>query len=137
MFEIRRGEARDLEQVEAIQAASPQAARWNPVTYLQYDFRVAVCGIRVAGFLVARTAGGEAEILNVAVAPEYRRQGVAKRLLASFLEGDFRPVYLEVRASNEDARNLYKYLGFQEVGVREGYYDSPPEAAIVMRFHSC
>jgi ribosomal-protein-alanine N-acetyltransferase len=137
-WQIRAGEAGDLEAIGAIQAASPEAALWPPGDYLQYDVRVAVRGGRVAGFLVTRrTAEGEAEILNLAVAPEFRRRGFARALLCAFLHGFRGDVFLEVRSSNSSARGLYKSLGFQELTLRTNYYGTPPEAAIVMKFHSC
>jgi ribosomal-protein-alanine N-acetyltransferase len=138
MTAIRRGGPGDLAEVALIQAASPEAARWNAADYLQYDFRVLVRGIRVGGFLVARTlTKGETEILNLAVAPEFRRQGVARKLVESLLAESPGVVYLEVRKSNWNARRFYKNMGFQEVSSRPEYYDSPLEAAIVMKFHSC
>ena len=136
--QIRVAEAADLEAIGAIQAASPEAALWPPGEYLQYDVLVAVRGRRVAGFLVTRrTAEGEAEILNLAVAPEYRRQGIARALMCAFLHGFRGDVFLEVRGSNSSARELYKSLGFQELTLRKDYYGTPPEPAIVMKFHSC
>lgn len=138
MTVIRPGEPQDLAEVAAIQAASPEAAQWNVAEYLQYGFLVAVRGIRVAGFVIYRTlAEDECEVMNLAVAPEFRRQGVAGELMES-LVGGFRGVlYLEVRESNRAARHFYKHIGFQEVSSRPEYYESPPEAAIVMKFHSC
>jgi ribosomal-protein-alanine N-acetyltransferase len=138
MTAIRRGEAEDLEAVAAIQEASPGAAGWRVADYLEQDFRVAREGNRIVGFLVARTlAADEREILNLAVAPGFRRKGVARALLASAFEGFRGGVFLEVRESNEVARKFYKSLGFKELSKRAGYYDSPPETAIVMKFHSC
>jgi ribosomal-protein-alanine N-acetyltransferase len=135
---IRRGGPGDLAEVAVIQAASPEAAQWDVSDYSRYDFRVSVCGIRVAGFLVSRmVAEGETELLNLAVAPEFRRQGVARKLVESLLGESPRVVYLEVRESNLAARKFYNYMGFQEVSSRLGYYQAPPEAAIVMKFHSC
>ena len=135
---IRRGGPGDLTQVAAIQAASPEAAQWDAAGYLLYDFRVSVCGIRVAGFLVSRTlVEGETELLNLAVTPEFRRQGVARKLVKSLLAESPGVVYLEVRESNRAARKFYDHMGFQEVSSRPGYYQDPPEAAIVMKFHSC
>jgi ribosomal-protein-alanine acetyltransferase len=138
MMAVRRGEPGDLAEIRAIQNASPQAAQWDAADYLQYDLRVAVEGSRVAGFLVSRTlAPGESEILNLAVAPECRRRGVARALVEA-LTADFGgAVFLEVRASNAVARIFYKSLGFEEVTVRSEYYEEPPESAIVMKFHSC
>lgn len=135
---MRRGEPSDREAVAAIQAASPDAAQWDPATYWHYHWRVAVQAERVAGFLVARTLGaGESEILNLAVAVQFRRQGVARALLRSWMREFGGDVFLEVRASNKAARNLYKSLGFQELNERPQYYTSPVESAIVMKFHSC
>src|SRR5579863_3364954 len=112
MTGIRRGEPSDLAEVAAIQEASPEAARWSVAEYSQYDFRVAVDGRRIAGFLVSRAvAEDEREILNLAVAPEFRRQGVGRGLLAGFLTEARGTVFLEVRESNLAARNIYKSMG--------------------------
>jgi ribosomal-protein-alanine N-acetyltransferase len=146
---IRPGRPCDLAEVAAIQAASPEAAHWEAADYLQYDFRVCVHDGRIAGFLVARrVAADESELLNLVVAPEFRRKGLARALLRELLTASATPgqakacptessLYLEVRESNQAARNLYKSMGFQEVNVRLEYYQAPPEAAIVMKFHSC
>ena len=93
-------------------------------------------------------APDESELLNLVVAPEFRRKGLARALLQEFLTAPATPgqakacptkssLYLEVRESNQAARNLYKSMGFQEVNIRPEYYQAPPEAAIVMKFHSC
>jgi ribosomal-protein-alanine N-acetyltransferase len=138
MTAIRRGGADDLDAVAAIQQASPGAARWNVADYLERGFLVALEGDRIVGFLVARTlAADEREILNLAVAPGFRRKGVARALLDSALQGFPGGVFLEVRESNRVAQEFYKSLGFKELSKRRGYYDSPLETAIVMKFHSC
>ena len=135
---IRPGTASDLAEVAAIQAASPEAAQWPLEDYLGFNFRVCVLENRVAGFAVSRITGpGERELLTLAVAPEFRRRGVGAGLVRSFVTGKAVSVFLEVRESNRTARVFYKTLGFQEVGVRPQYYNSPPESAIVMKFHSC
>ncbi len=135
---IRRGEAADLEAVQAIQFASPKAAHWAVADYLQYEFTVAISDSAIAGFLVWRTLTvGESEVLNLAIAPQFRRTGIARELLKPLLNLRDNCVFLEVRESNRAARNFYKSMGFQEVSTRKRYYDSPQEAAIVMKFHSC
>jgi ribosomal-protein-alanine N-acetyltransferase len=100
---------------------------------------------RVAGVLVTRqTAPGEREILNLAVDPAYRGRGIAWRLMQEELDGGRTgrdaaipcSWYLEVRESNTSAIHLYETLGFTRAGRRERYYDSPPEAGVVMRFRS-
>ncbi len=135
---IRRGVPADLADIAAIQAASPEAPQWNVADYLQYDLLVAVSGTQVNGFLAFRTvAESEREILNLAVAPGLRRHGIARELWKSLLPGFTGTVYLEVRETNQAARNLYNSLGFEELSRRPAYYSSPSEAAIVLKFHSC
>ena len=88
--------------------------------------------------MVARIlADDEREILNLAVAPEFRRKGVARALFEHAMRNFSGDVFLEVRESNGLAIELYKSLGFKELSRRAGYYDAPPETAIVMKFHSC
>ncbi|MGA3238164.1 MAG: ribosomal protein S18-alanine N-acetyltransferase [Bryobacteraceae bacterium] len=135
---VRPGAAPDLEHVAAIQAASPEAAQWPAEDYLGLDFRVCILDDRIAGFAVSRITGpDERELLNLAVAPEFRRRGVGAALMRSLITGTAISVFLEVRESNLGARVFYKTLGFQEVGLRPEYYASPSESAIVMKFHSC
>ncbi len=79
----------------------------------------------------------EANIVNVATHPDYRRRGCAEALLGKmeeFLsEQGVTDVYLEVRVSNTPARTLYEKLGFRAVGVRKNYYRFPAEDAVVMK----
>jgi|ERR1700722_11900506 ribosomal-protein-alanine N-acetyltransferase len=138
MLLIRPGAAADLADVAAIQSASPDAAQWPPTDYLGFDFRVCMLDDRIAGFAVSRITGpDERELLNLAVAPEFRRCGAGRELVRSLITGTAISVFLEVRERNRTARVFYKTLGFQEVGLRAAYYASPPESAIVMKFHSC
>lgn len=126
----RAGTAADLARVAEIQGASPEASQWPVTDYLQYAFHVAERDGAVAGFGVHRaTDEGEWELLNIAVAPEFRRRGVARELLAALPAGR---IFIEVRASNAAARALYESAGFRQVGVRRRYYHSPVEDGIVM-----
>lgn len=139
---IREGREEDLPEIAAIHNASPDAAHWSPADYLQYRLQVCVEKDRVAGFVAWREAtGGEFELLNVAVAPEFRRRGVARQLIESMIErfktGGPCSVFLEVRESNSAARALYKSLKFEDLGTRPNYYEYPLESAIVMKFQSC
>lgn len=129
---IRRGAASDLDAVAAIQTQCPEAAQWDVTGYLQYDLLVAVREGQVAGFLVSRLAAeDECEILNLGVDPEFRRRGLARGLVETLLWGFRGDVYLEVRESNQAARNLYNSMGFQEISCRQGYYDTPPKRLLL------
>jgi len=128
---VRAGSRMDLSQIEQIQESSHGSARWEPDNYLLYDLQVAEVRGQIAGFSVSRRVDDEeVEVLNVAVDPAFRRQGIATRLLENIHS---RHVFLEVRESNEGALHLYRKLGFHEIGRRDKYYEEPEETAIVMR----
>ena len=91
------------------------------------------------GFILWRTAAGEAEILTLAVAPAARRRGLARALLneackRARLDGA-QAMFLEVSDQNAAAVALYDAAGFARAGLRRGYYASlsPPQDALVMR----
>ncbi|MGH9664236.1 MAG: ribosomal protein S18-alanine N-acetyltransferase [Bryobacteraceae bacterium] len=135
--EIRSAVVGDLPAITQVQRASPEAAQWPTDSYLAHDCRVAVEEGRVAGFLVSRqTAPGEREILNLAVAPDFRGRGVGLQLVRQELASSSGEWFLEVRQSNQAARNLYRRAGFQQVGIRQDYYHDPAEPAILMSFFS-
>ena len=128
---IRQGTYADVESLQRIQAASHGASQWEPDVYFQYRVLVAEHRRNVVGFLVSRVvAPAEAEVLNIAVDPQSRGQGIATALLESLEEPD---VFLEVRESNARAQSLYRKLGYQVVGRRPDYYDDPVETALIMR----
>ena len=91
---------------------------------------------QVLGYAGLTVVAGEGYIDNVAVREEYRRQGIAQDLLNVFLRfgsaHQLRFLTLEVRASNDPAKQLYLKHGFAQVGRRPGYYDDPREDAIIM-----
>ena len=76
-------------------------------------------------------------MMNIAVSPDYRRQGIAKLLLLSLqqslTEQDVHSLTLEVRRSNEPAIALYAKEGFLQVGCRKNYYRHPTEDALILR----
>ncbi|MFW6160700.1 MAG: ribosomal protein S18-alanine N-acetyltransferase [Acidobacteriota bacterium] len=91
---------------------------------------------KVIGYIIFWRIGDEAQIANVAVHPDYRRKGIGKKVVEKILSllkrEEVRFVILEVRPSNTVARALYHKLGFEVIGVREGYYRDPQENALIM-----
>ena len=88
------------------------------------------------GYVGAYTVCRETDIVTVAVAPDMRRMGVGKQLLATLadaLSGNSDALFLEVRESNTAARALYTGMGFAEIGKRRGYYSHPTEDAILYK----
>jgi ribosomal-protein-alanine N-acetyltransferase len=79
----------------------------------------------------------EAEIPNVCVREDSRGQGIAFTMMTELMERartlEVKDMYLEVRKSNTPARELYRKLGFKDVGLRKGFYELPKEDAVIMR----
>ena len=98
---------------------------------------VALAGGTVVGYVGSQTVLDEADVMNVAVDPAYRRQGVGKGLMLALMavlrQAGVRTLALEVRASNEAAQALYKILGFEQAGRRPGYYARPREDALILK----
>ena len=98
---------------------------------------VATEGEKVAGYIGSQTVMAETDMMNVAVHPDFRRQGIAEALvngLVEHLKGmGSHCLTLEVRASNAPAIALYEKLGFSEFGRRRNYYRNPREDALILR----
>ena len=141
-MEIRKMTAREIPQVaelEKICFSQPWSEKSvageldNPLAL----WLVAMEGERLAGYVGSQTVMDETDMMNLAVAPQFRRQGVGEALVnaltASLKELGSRCLTLEVRDSNEAARALYGKLGFGEIGRRRGYYRDPREDALILR----
>ena len=98
---------------------------------------VAVEGETVAGYIGSQTVMDETDMMNVAVHPDFRRQGIAEALVNGLVEQlkamGSHCLTLEVRASNAPAISLYEKLGFSEIGRRKNYYRNPREDALILR----
>ena len=143
-IKLRRLSLSDLDQVERIErSAYPtpwsrsmfagELAKPSSLSLGAYDEDAA--GVLVGYLIISRYVDAW-HIMNVAVAPAYRRRGIAKRLLEELFrltEGDAKRGYtLEVRVSNATAIGLYERLGFQATGLRRAYYTDNREDALIM-----
>lgn len=146
-WEVRPLRAGDVEAVYDLERRTDGAAHWPDKEYLRLVEPSAARGVqrigvvalaqgKIMGFIAGRLVLGEAEVENIAVASEFRRQGMAAGLVEGFLHDCRRRrcevVRLEVRESNAAARALYVRAGFKEESRRQRYYREPVEDAVVM-----
>ncbi len=142
-IEIRAMLDDDVSAVAAVERASYQFP-WSEGIFrdcvrVGYLCRVVECAGVVIGHGIVSTGAGEAHILNVCVRPEYRCRGIGRQLLRYLLDRaralGMAEAFLEVRPSNTTAIRLYQTLGFEQVGVRRGYYQATHgrEDAAVLR----
>ena len=151
-FELRRMRPDDLDEVMVIERAAFRHP-WSTELFrreLEHDWSTILICVepltsaagggrateRIVGFLIYWLVHDEVHILNVAVAPEQRRKGIARMLM---LETEKRAhqasatlMTLEVRRSNQGALDLYREFDYRAVGVRPNYYVDEGEDAIVM-----
>jgi ribosomal-protein-alanine N-acetyltransferase len=140
-MEIRQAKLSDVPAISRIEVESfdsPWSAKEITKDVMAgggIDFVVAVDGSECLGFAEMRCVAGEAQIYNIAVAPEARGRGVGEALFRDLIDkAEARgcdTVNLEVRAGNEAALGLYEKLGFREVGRRSKYYDGKEDAILM------
>lgn len=134
----------DVKAVSGLTRRSAEAAQWSEAEFERIagypsatgQAWVACAGKRVVGYIVARRAADEVEILNVVVAKRTRRHGVGglllERALAAARAGGARRAFLEVRESNRAAMGMYQRHYFLVVGRRAMYYRNPGEDALIL-----
>lgn len=145
--EIRRMRLDDLAAVQELASSLKDAPAWPDAVYhgaidpAGRPERICLTAVAaegtVAGFLVASVVASSAELESIAVATQWQRRGIGRKLLMALAE-ELRArgaaeLLLEVRASNVAARALYDSLGFAEVGQRKEYYERPREDGILLR----
>lgn len=142
MIEIRKMTLQDVAQIAEIEKlcftdpwseASIASEAHNPLSL----WLVACEGDAVAGYIGSQSVMGWADMMNVAVHPDFRRQGFGEALITT-LENELRQsgnscLSLEVRVSNGPAIALYQKLGFVQAGLRRNYYHKPKEDALILR----
>ena len=94
----------------------------------------------VCGYVCMYCSVDEGEITNVAVDPKFQRRGYAGALLEVakqyIAESQLQRIILEVRMSNENAISLYRKMGFENLGIRKGFYEEPKEDALIMAWEN-
>lgn len=137
---LREAAAADVPALAALHAAAfPPGEAWGPdAIHLMLAMPGAFGLWREAeGFVLARAAAGEAEILTLAVAPVARRRGLGAALLAAAMAAararGAEAMFLEVSEGNAPARALYRSFGFAEVGRRRRYYPDGSDALVLRR----
>jgi ribosomal-protein-alanine N-acetyltransferase len=140
-MEIRPLQLRDLNAIEEIEKRSYPTPWSRSMFASELAKPSSLCigafdGDRLTGYLIISRYVDAWHVMNVAVDPDYRRQGIASMLLARLFErtaDDERRGYtLEVRVSNAGAIRLYEQLGFEPRGIRRGYYTDNREDALIM-----
>jgi [ribosomal protein S18]-alanine N-acetyltransferase len=138
---IRRLAYSDLPGVIAIERRSFPAPWSLAMFVLELSKPSGIClaaadGDELAGYLVCSRYDQVWHLMNVAVAPERRRAGIASGLIGRLLEetgeGADLPITLEVRVSNREAIAMYEGIGFRSAGVRPRYYQDNGEDALIM-----
>jgi ribosomal-protein-alanine N-acetyltransferase len=133
----------DLPEVALIEQKS-YAFPWSENIFrdclrVGYTCRALDLAGQIIGYGVMSLGAGEAHVLNVCVRDEYRSLGFGRRALEHLLEragaAGVHEAFLEVRPSNLAAIRLYQRLGFEQIGIRRGYYQAPDgrEDAIVLK----
>ncbi|MGY6630126.1 MAG: ribosomal protein S18-alanine N-acetyltransferase [Wenzhouxiangella sp.] len=145
VLSIRSMKRGDLDRVSEIETAS-YPYPWSRGIFADclrvgYHCQVLLADDQICGYGIVSMALDEAHLLNLCIAPEYRRQGLAALLLDHLLREvtlkAMDRLFLEVRPSNKGALALYRQSGFRVIGRRPGYYPAPDgrEDAIIMVLH--
>ena len=143
MIELRKLKLRDLGAIEEIERAS-YPTPWSRSMFageLAKPSSICLGAVdgeqdELVGYLIISRYVDAWHVMNIAVAPAYRRKGIARTLMERLFEvtgRDARRGYtLEVRVSNDAAISLYEALGFRARGIRRGYYTDNREDALIM-----
>lgn len=142
MIRIRELTAADVPQIASLEQqcfrdpwheASIASELDNPLSL----WLVAADGEQIVGYVGSQTVMGETDMMNLAVHPGRRREGIGRllieRLIPELNDRGSHCLTLEVRASNSPAQALYEKMGFHQTGLRKNYYRNPKEDAIILR----
>lgn len=134
---------RDLPEVLAIEQASFEFP-WGEREFADCLSRrncvgmVAQYGQKIVGYMIYELGKSRIHLLNLAVAPNYRRKGIGSQMIAKLISKltpeQREKIYLEVRESNLPAQLFFRANGFRAVSVLRNYYDDSPEDAYLMEY---
>ena len=140
-LDIQRLSLDDVTAIEQIEQRS-MPAPWSRMMFVSEIVKsTSIClgafvDNALVGYVIVSRYVDAWHVMNLVVVPEYRREGIATRLLATLFDltadDDRRGFTLEVRVSNDAAIELYQGLGFQGQGIRRGYYTDNREDALIM-----
>ena len=137
MNESHVAQVAELEKICFGSAAWSEKSVASELTNALAFWLVAVDGGRVAGYVGSQTVCDETDMMNVAVHPDFRRQGIGEKLVEQLVTElksiGSHALMLEVRVSNAPAIGLYEKMGFLQVGLRKNYYRNPKEDAMILR----
>lgn len=127
------------------QAAFDYGSPWNVEQFLadianpRSHYVIVEKAEEIIGYVIFHQVFDEAEVINIAVLPEFKGKKVAQELLEYGLKEigeNVQQVFLEVRETNDSAKGLYLKVGFEEIGRRKAYYHHPKEDGLVMRWQT-
>jgi ribosomal-protein-alanine N-acetyltransferase len=137
---LRRGAVSDVDALLCVENAS-YSEPFSAQTFESYLVNpsticvVAELDAKLVGYALATVNICQSQLLSIAVSPHYRSRGIARQLLAGLMSycqsNGADTIRLEVRSKNIPARRLYEHLGFNLIGLRNGYYSD--DDALVMR----
>ncbi len=139
---IRSASEDDLPQIVEI-ANNSFILPWSPKSFRaelsqkNSSLKVAEFKGEIIGYIIYRIIADEGEILSIAVKPNWRKKGVATKILSNALaeiKKTAKNCFLEVRVSNTEAIRLYEKAGFKIRGIRKNYYQIPEEDALIMQY---
>ncbi|MBU0629787.1 MAG: ribosomal protein S18-alanine N-acetyltransferase [Candidatus Margulisbacteria bacterium] len=133
MIEIIPLKDKDIKQVVEIESRSFSFPK--PESIFREDehkYLVAREGNKVVGYIGIEKILDETHIINMAVDPDYRGKGIAKRLMQHVLNDDD-VFFLEVRTSNDQAKKVYERYGFKIISTRKAYYPDGEDALVMRR----
>ncbi len=141
MLQIEKLKEEDIDAIEQIETISFPGTAWPKKIFVSYvDNNNSLSYVlfkenRIIGYVISDLLHPEASIVKLAIHPEERKKGYAKKLLHYFIselrKQNYGTIFLEVRTQNCPAQNVYEKLGFKSIGIRKKYYSDGQDAFVM------